>query len=171
MTSLESILFSRAISSFIIVLLYWHPDIELSPKFCNSVGERTVSDCFFCGEFFLLVILLSAELLNKLYWRRKEKGGKVGRTNKQKTKNKEGYPLIPYKSLDFLWSVPSCLVKNMLFPLPSIWSLEEGPSLSILRCVHLGDLPHPLPDAWCSESSLSCEAAGPWQPRSIPGTR
>ena len=92
--SLESfILFSRAISSFIIVLLYWHSDIELSPKFCNSVGERTVSDCFFCGDFFLLVILLSAEWLKtSRTGKRKEikkKGGKQKTKTNKSTKNKK----------------------------------------------------------------------------------
>ena len=47
MKSLESfMLFSRATSSFIIVLLNWLSDIELQSKLCNSVGEGTVSDSF-----------------------------------------------------------------------------------------------------------------------------
>ena len=34
----------------------------------------------------------------------------------------------------------------------------------ILRCVHLGALPHPLPGARLSGSCLSCEVPVPWRP-------
>ena len=36
----------------------------------------------------------------------------------------------------------------------------------ILRCVHLEELPHPLPGAWLRGSCLSCEAPVPWRPPS-----
>ena len=93
-------LFSRATSSEITVLLNWIPDIIFKSKFCNSVAESTVSGSFFCGEFFLLVILSSAEWLyewaeskistwpklihTRQFWRGQEPENK-----RKKTKTKE----------------------------------------------------------------------------------
>ena len=52
MKSLESfILFSKATSSIIFLLLHRRSDIEVLPNFCNSVGERTISDFFFGVSF------------------------------------------------------------------------------------------------------------------------
>ena len=56
------------------------------------------------------------------------------------------------------------LVKNLLFPslLPA-GHLGEMPAVLILRCVHLEELPHPLPGAGLSGSCLPCETSVPWQ--------
>ena len=142
------------------------------------MGESTVSDSFFCGEFFLLVILLSAEWLKaSCTGKRKEKERKKVE-NKQKTKNKktkqntEGYPLVLYtiNPSTSPGAFQRCWVKHLLFPCPSSWSSGGGAAVLILRCVHLGELPRPPPGARLSGSCLPGEAPVPWWPRSVPGT-
>ena len=53
------------------------------------------------------------------------------------------------------WSV------NLLFPCPSGWFSVGGSAVLILRCVYLGELPHPLLGAGLTGSCLSCEASVP----------
>ena len=122
-------LFSRTTSSCIIVLLNWLSDIELKSIFCISVAESTVSDSFFCGEFFLLIILLSAEWPKTSCTgkRRKREGKKRG--GKQTENKKQGgvsSDSIYCKSLDSPGTFQYCLVNNLLFPCPSSWSSGGG---------------------------------------------
>ena len=74
------------------------------------MGENTISDSFFCGKLFFLVILLSAECL------------KTSCTGKRKKKNQNkkqgGVPSgsIYHKSLDFPWSFPALLGQALALP-------------------------------------------------------
>ena len=65
----------------------------------------------------------------------------------------------------FPGALQRCLVKKLLPPVLPAGLLGEGRAVLILRCVHLGQLPRPLPGAWLSGSCLSCEAPVLWQPR------
>ena len=96
----------------------------------------------------------------KLYWKKEKKRGKGGKgEDKQKTKSKRRYPLILYtvNPLTSPGTFQCCLV-NAFSPVLPAGFLGEGPAVVILRCVHLGELPSPLPGAGLSASCLSCEA-------------
>ena len=54
-----------------------------------------------------------------------------------------------------------CLFKNLLLPVLLAGLLGEGPAVLILRCVHLREMPCPLPGVQLSGSCLSCEASAP----------
>ena len=72
-----------------------------------------MSDSFFCGEFFLLVILLSAEWLRKVVLEKENK--KWGETNK----NQRGVSSdsIYCKPLYFPWSFPDLLDEELALSL------------------------------------------------------
>ena len=59
-------LFSSPTSDFIIVILNYISDILLKSISIRTVAENITSGSLFCGEFFLLVIFSSVELLYKL---------------------------------------------------------------------------------------------------------
>ena len=72
----------------------------------------------------------------------------MGKQQKQTEKKKQGeYPLIPYTvnpltspgTFQAAWSI-TCFSPDLPTGL-----LGEGPAVLILRCVHLGELPSPLP--------------------------
>ena len=78
-----------------------------------------------------------------------ENGRRKKKEKKEKQKNPEGYLLVLYTVNP---STPPgafqcCSVQNLLFPCPSSWSSGGGAAVLILRCVHLGALPRPLPGA------------------------
>ena len=80
------------------------------------MAESTISDSFFCGEFFFLVILLSAEWL------------KTSCTGKKRKKKREGYLLVlyPVNPSTFPGAFQCYLVKNLLLPYPSSWPSWGG---------------------------------------------
>ena len=72
----------------------------------------------------------------------------MGKQQKQTEKKKQGeYPLIPYTvnpltspgTFQAAWSI-TCFSSDLRAGL-----LGEGPAVLIFRCVHLGELPSPLP--------------------------
>ena len=69
------------------------------------------------------------------------------------------------KSLDFPWSFAAQLGQELaLLPVLPVRLLGEGPAVLILRCVHLGELPCPVPGPRLSGSCLPREAPVPWRP-------
>ena len=106
---------------------------------------------------------------NKLYWkkekkREKKEKNKSGRGNKRKTKIKGECPLILYTvNPSTALELSSAAWSITLFPpvLLAVLHLGEGPAgpaVLILRCVHLVEMPSPLPGALLHGSCLSCEA-------------
>ena len=189
------------------------------------MGENTVSDSFFCGEFFL-VILLSEEGLKMSCTGKRRKTKEKQKKKTTQTKYKVVYLLVLHNVNISASGIPGWLCGlvpaftrglildsrdgvlcgapawSLLLPLPvslllSIYYnksaspgassaagsgtcsppvlpagfLGAGCAVLILRYVHLGELPRPLPGAQLSGSCLSCQASVPWQSGSIPGTR
>ena len=104
---------------------------------------------------------------NKLYWKKekdRERKKRGGGRRKQKTKNKREYPLILYivNPSTSPVSFQHCFGQELAFPVLPAGLLGHGPASTSnadsQRCVHLGELPSPLPGAGLSGSCLSYEA-------------
>ena len=123
------------------------------------MGKSTVLDSFFCGEFFLLVILFSAEWLKTSCIGKRRKREK--KTNGRGTNKKQGgvsSDSIYCTSLDFPWSFPVLLGQELALPLSFQLVFWGSGSCADSQVCAPGELPSPLPGTRLCGSCLSCEA-------------
>ena len=100
------------------------------------MGESIVSDSFFCGEFFLVILLSAERLKTSFTGKRKKKKrerereketNKTKQTKQNKTKQRRvSSGSIYCKSLDFPCSFPALLGQELALPLSFQLIWAEG---------------------------------------------
>ena len=120
------------------------------------MAESTISESFFCVEFFL-VILLSTECL---------KMSCTGKWKNKKTNKKVVYTLVSYtvNPTTSPGAFQHCWVKILLFPSSPSWSSGGGASCAHCQVCAPGGASLPQPGAVLTRSCLPCEALFPGGP-------